>query len=283
MRRTLMISTDVRHLCATILFFALSACAPDFQVLGRPYDVQAPKGSDTSTPLPVIITLHGYAASGWAQNVVFPFSDVVDDKGFVLVRPNGTLNSAGKRFWNATDYCCDFEHTNVDDVAFVRAVIDDLKKQRAVSKVFVVGHSNGGFMGLRLACDASDVIDGVVAVAGATWLEDGHCVGGRVVPTLLVHGTADETVLYDGVAGEYPGALETLRRFERRAACDAATSLEPKTFDFLGDAEAETSSMAHASCTSPIELWTMKDIGHVPSFDQRWTGAVFDWLQEKSP
>jgi polyhydroxybutyrate depolymerase len=262
----------------------VSACAPDFQVQGRAYDLQAPNDADPSTPLPLLITLHGYAASGWAQNVVFPFTDVVDSKGVILVRPNGTANSLGKRFWNATDYCCDFDHTGVDDVAFVRALIEDVKSRRAVAEgqVFIVGHSNGGFMALRLACEASDVIDGIVSVAGATWLQEGHCVGGRVIPTLLVHGTADETVLYDGVAGEYPGALETFRRFERRAGCDDGTSLSAEAFDFLGDAEAETTSSAHAGCTRPVELWTMKDVGHVPSFDSRWTSKVIDWLQEKS-
>ncbi|MBL8911022.1 MAG: alpha/beta fold hydrolase [Archangium sp.] len=259
----------------------VSACAPDFQVQQRPFDVLAPKDASPETPLPLVVLLHGYAASAWAQSVVAPFQDVVEPKQFVLARPNGTVNSLGKRFWNGSDYCCDFDRTNVDDVSFLRAVIDDVKSKRAITKVFVIGHSNGGFMGLRMACEASDAIDGVVSLAGSTWSRDGNCEGGRVVPVLLVHGTKDETILYEGSEGQYPSARETFRRFQRRAECDEAKTLESK-YDFLGNADTETTGEAPACNVKAVELWTMQDITHVPAFDERWTGAVIDWLQEKS-
>lgn len=266
---------------ALVAALVFSACAPEFQVQQRPFDVLVPKDASPETPLPLVVLLHGYAASAWAQSVVAPFQDVVDDKQFVLARPNGTVNSLGKRFWNGSDYCCDFDQTNVDDVSFLRAVIDDVRSKRAVGKVFVVGHSNGGFMALRMACEASEAIDGVVSLAGSTWSMDGRCEGGRVVPVLLVHGTKDETILYEGSEGDYPSARETFRRFQRRAECDSAKTLESK-FDFLGDGEAETTGEAPACNVRAVELWTMQDVGHVPSFDERWTGAVIDWLQEKS-
>lgn len=259
----------------------LAGCAPDFQVQQRAYELDAPKGSSPEVAVPLVILLHGYAASGWAQTVVTPFGEIIDQKQFVLARPNGTVNSLGKRFWNATDYCCDFDRTGVDDVAFLRALIADVRSKRAVSQVFVVGHSNGGFMALRLACEASDVIDGVVSLAGATWLEDGKCAGGRMIPVLLVHGTKDETIRYDGEVGKYPSASETFRRFARRAGCDSASS--SRELDFLGEAsDLETTSAEPAQCARAVELWTLRDAGHVPGFDARWTNAVIDWLQEKS-
>jgi polyhydroxybutyrate depolymerase len=275
---------DTRH-CLLSLGLLLCACAPEFQLQGRVYELEAPRSAAADEPLPMVVLLHGYAASGWAQNVVFPFTDLVDEKNFVLVRPNGTANSVGKRFWNATGYCCDFERTGVDDVAYLRSLIAEVKTRRAIAagRVYVVGHSNGGFMALRLACEASDVVDGVVSMAGSTWNDDGRCADGRVIPVLLVHGTNDETIAYDGEAGQYPGARETARRFARRAGCDEAFETPAQTFDFLGDETQETTSERRLGCARDVELWTLDGIGHVPSFDQRWTGAVFDWLSERTP
>jgi polyhydroxybutyrate depolymerase len=273
---------DQVRLPSLTLALLLSACAPDFMVQGRVYELQAPKDASADAPLPLLITLHGYAASGWAQNVVFPFTEVVDAKGFVLARPNGTLNSLGKRFWNATDYCCDFDRTEVDDVAFVRALVDDVRARRALGRVYVVGHSNGGFMALRLACDAGDAIDGVVSVAGSTWQDAGRCPDGRVIPVLLVHGTADPTIRYAGREGRYPSAHETLRRFQRRAGCSDQPA-PTRAFDFVGDATEETTTEATTGCARAVELWSLDDVGHLPSFDDRWTGAVFDWLVEHAP
>ena len=40
-------------------------------------------------------------------------------EGFALAFPDGTRDSSGRRFWNATDACCNFENTPVDDVAYI--------------------------------------------------------------------------------------------------------------------------------------------------------------------
>lgn len=49
---------------AVPLLVVLTACAPDFQVQQRVYDLQAPKDASAESPLPLVIMLHGYAASG---------------------------------------------------------------------------------------------------------------------------------------------------------------------------------------------------------------------------
>jgi len=260
------------------------ACAPEHQVLDRPYDLQVPAGADDRTPLPLLILAHGYAASGFAQNVVFPFSAEVDGRRFLYALPNGTVDNQGMRFWNATDACCNFDHRLVDDVVFFRALIADIQAQRAVQPghVFVVGHSNGAFMALRLACEASDVIDGVVAVAGSTWLEANRCPDGRAIPVLLVHGTQDATIPYLGKPGEYPGAHETGLRFAARERCTGGWSATGHA-DFVGDATPETAEEVVAGCSPAIELWSVVGAGHIPGFDGRWIRATIDWLEAHAP
>ena len=62
-------------------------------------------------------------------------------------------------------------------VAYLRAIIRDVMARYPVDRrrVFVVGHSNGGFMAYRMACEASDLVTGVVSLAGATWKDPARC------------------------------------------------------------------------------------------------------------
>ena len=175
------------------LLLLLAACAPEHQVDGRVYELKIPEGDDGQA-LPLLILAHGYGVNGIGQDFLFPFSKQVDPKRFLYVEAHGTQDRSGRRFWNATDACCNFESLPVDDVAFFRALVDDVKRQHAVKSVFVVGHSNGAFMALRLACDAPDLFDGIVSVSGSTWLDATRCGAGKAVPLLFVHGTADGTI-----------------------------------------------------------------------------------------
>lgn len=269
----------MRH--AFVVLFALCACAPEHLVQGRPYELKMPAGDDGS-PLPLLILAHGYGVNGVGQDFVFPFSKQVDAKRFLYAEPHGTQDRLGRRFWNATDECCNFEELPVDDVAFFRALIDDVKAQHPVSKVFVVGHSNGGFMTLRLACDAADVIDAVAAVSASTWNDFTRCPASKSIPLLLVHGTVDGTVPYEGRPGRYPGAIETGKRFARRSACGGDwETLEPADFlDGLDGPETKKERITGCPTGAEVELWSLEGAGHAPTFDARWTGATFDWLTE---
>jgi polyhydroxybutyrate depolymerase len=261
-----------------------ASCAPEHSVLGRAYDLQVPVRVEPQTPLPMLILAHGYTVNGVAQDLFFPFSKQVDEKGFVYVLPNGTADRLGKRFWSATDFCCNFENIAVDDVAFFKALIADVKRQHPIKPghVFIAAHSNGAFMALRLACEASDVIDGIVAVSGSTWNDEGKCPDGRKIPILLVHGTEDAVILYDGAEGKYPGARATGQRFARRSGC-TENWIELERADFVGDASLETKRERIEGCEPAIELWSLEGTAHLPYFDNRWTGAAFDWLEAHAP
>lgn len=74
-------------------------------------------------------------------------------------------------FWNATNSCCDLFHSGVDDSAYIASIIADVKSTVAVDpkRIFVVGHSNGGFMAYRMACNHAGDIAAIVSLAGATY------------------------------------------------------------------------------------------------------------------
>jgi polyhydroxybutyrate depolymerase len=265
-----------------VLTLGLVSCAPEHEVLGRPYSVQVPKGADAQTPLPLVVLLHGYGVNGVGQDILFPFSSVRDQEGFLYALPDGTADQKGKRFWNATDACCADGQSAVDDVAFLTELIADVARLHPVDprQVYVVGHSNGAFMALRMACDRPELITGVVSIAGSTWNDFTKCPSGRPVAVLQVHGTKDTFVPYEGRPGEYPGARETTARFAARNGC-AATSTPGEPLNVVGDDAAETTRDVADGCPpgGAVERWTIDGAGHLPSFRSGFYGRVIDWLK----
>jgi polyhydroxybutyrate depolymerase len=267
-----------------ISVLALCSCAPQHAVLGRAYELVTPKSWDGTTPLPLVIMVHGYGVTGQLQDRFFPLSAEVDARSFIYALPNGTVDRFGKRFWNATDACCNFERQAVDDVAFFRALVDDISRSTKVreGQVFLVGHSNGAFMSMRLACDASDLITGVVAVAGSTFLDPTRCgTDGLPVPILLAHGDQDTAVPIEGRPESFPSARETGLRFGARNGCTGAWK-DTERLDLLGNSESETQRSIIEGCpkSAAVELWTHEKTGHLPFYDRRWTSKIFDWLLE---
>lgn len=259
---------------------------------GRPADVRVPSDYDPSTEYPLVVLLHGYSASGGIQNLYFGLSNLVSELGFILVIPDGTPNSNGARFWNATDACCNFEDQPVDDVAYLRGLIEEAQENYRIDprRVYLFGHSNGGFMSHRMACDAPDVITAIVSLAGSTYLDPAECDTDTPVSMLQIHGTADDVILYDGVEGAtgifpagYPSAEETTRRSAERAGCDLDATVAGTSLDLdTSLAGAETSVLEYgAGCDRGIDtvLWTIEGGGHLPIVQRAvFSTAVIEWL-----
>jgi polyhydroxybutyrate depolymerase len=273
---------------------AFLGCAPDRVVQGRPYTITFPKGADGKALLPLVVFLHGFTGNGvWDDQQLVKLAGQVDDKGFIYVQPNGTPNRRGQRYWNAADGCCAPAGSTVDDVAFLRSVIDDVKAQHPIdpARVLFVGYSNGGFMSLRMVCEASELVTAVAIIAGSTWSDPTRCGPGRPVSLLHVHGTGDKTIRFDGSAedarppspvGRYPGARETNARFAARNGCrPTVTPLERIDIEKKMPGT-ETTPERHEGCPrdGAVELWSMDGAGHFPSFQDGATGRMLDWLLE---
>lgn len=250
----------------------------------RPARVVAPDGWAGDTPLPLVVLLHGFTASAALQDFYFGLSRRVTERGFVLLLPDGTVNSDGNRFWNATDACCDFERSGVDDVAYLLGLLDELEAAVSIdaTRVYFVGHSNGGFMAHRLACDAADRITAIVSLAGSTWADESRCTPARPVSLLQIHGTSDDTIPYAGTAFGYPGAVELVERFARRDACDlgAAEDGAPLDVDQRVDGSETTVRSYRAGCAAGTEatLWTIEGGSHIPDLDTSFAPLLLDWL-----
>jgi len=257
----------------------------------RPAEVTIPTDYDPMVSHPLVIVLHGFGADGVTETSYLQLFDFVDEKQFVLVYPDGTLNADDDRFWNATQACCDPSNT-VDDVGYLRGLIEEAKATYNVDakRVYLFGHSNGGFMSFRMACEASELITAIVSLAGSTFDDPADCQPATTpVSVLAVHGTADDTIEYEGGTNEFdgeifafPGAVETVERFASAGGCDTGSTTDEGSVDLVPLLEgAETDKVAYSmGCDEGIDagLWTINDGPHTPFFSSDFADMATDWL-----
>jgi len=259
--------------------------------LGRgPVTVHVPPSYDPAQPAPLVVLLHGYGASGQLQENYMQLLPWTDRLGLLCVFPDGTVDPTGARFWNATDACCDFFGSGVDDSGYLRDLIEEIAAELSVDteRVFLLGHSNGGFMAYRMACDHADIIAAVASLAGATFVDPAHCSPSAPVRTLQIHGTADDTVEYDGgvnLVGNpatYPGAVETTERWAAYNQCSLVPDLSQPPIDLVVSAPGcETTVTRYADGCDPggsSELWSIVGGGHIPNLSPDFVRLVLDFF-----
>jgi len=148
-------------------------------------------------PAPLLFVLHGFGGNAQAMSSSTNIENSLDayDLDAVVVYPSGTGAEQGlPQSWNAGS-CCPFATFNlVDDVAFFDELIASLIAQYEIdtTRVWVVGHSNGGMMAYRLACELSTRITAIGVAAGALVIDT--CAPSRPVSALHLHGELDTVV-----------------------------------------------------------------------------------------
>ena len=212
--------------------------------LERRYRVHVPAGHE-GTPLPLVFNLHPLVLGGglvpdsdlftriWTHES--GLDDVADVEGFVVVQPDGTGFPAS---WNAGDDCCSPANANeVDDVGFLRSLLDGVSGRTCVdrSRVYATGMSNGGFLSHRLACEASDWITAIAPVVGS-FSDELTCELTRPVPVLQVTGTEDSFA-------------SRTASFERWVGLDGCTDAPEVTYQ-VGNATCVT----HDTCDGGVEV-----------------------------
>jgi polyhydroxybutyrate depolymerase len=283
---------------------ALTACAnssssadtPSFATMvasdaSRPFTLFTPSSYRDDTAMPLVILLHGLGRSGTIVEAYFQLQPLAESRGFLYVHPDGTPHPAGDRFWDATDACCGLGST-ADDVTYLTSIIDQVSATRNVdpSRVYVMGHSNGGFMSYRMACDAAERIAAIASVAGATWADTSKCNPSEPVSVLQVHGTADVAVKYNGETppdtGAYPGAATSVATWAGYDGCHDRSLGAAGTLDLDSALPGEETVLTRVDgCPDGIglELWTVQGGSHNPDIrfadgSRPLSAGIIEWL-----
>jgi polyhydroxybutyrate depolymerase len=267
-----------------------SAAAPSGtateSVDSRPFTIVVPKSYRASTPAPLIVALHGYTSSGKQAQEFFGLGTQAEKRGFIAVYPDGTKDGSSQPFWNATNACCNFGQLKVDDSAYLIKVIDKVASRYNVDpkRVYFMGHSNGGFMSYRMACEHADRVAAIVSVAGETYADGAACKPSQPVSVAQVQGSTDETISYTGgsiFGNAYPGAEATVKTWAGYNGCGSTRSASAGSLDLVaGLAGKETTVATYAGCKSKsgVELWTIKNGRHSPVFTKDFAASAVEFL-----
>ena len=262
----------------------------------RRYIVHIPPQPTAHRPLPVILSFHGGGGTAQAQQEYVRTDTLADREGFIVVYPEGTgVLPRRLHTWNAGT-CCGYAHDHkVDDVAFVRALLDDLAKRVQIDqrRVYATGLSNGGMMSYRLAAELGDRIAAIASVAGGMVAESIRSP--RPVPVLHIHSLDDPRALYGGGLGPpfpytnvrvlQPNMDSVIARWVRFDRCPA----RPKIGDTirgrpgsLGATHTAT-PLRYGPCADGSEfvIWKLRGAGHTwpgspPQSWQEYVGPATD-------
>jgi polyhydroxybutyrate depolymerase len=160
----------------------------------REYWVHVPSQLPGEAPSALVLGFHGNGGSAGGFADYAGFTPVSDREGFIMVYPQGTGEFPT---WEIDPV------RNNADVQFVRDLIADLESQCQIdpSRIYATGHSRGGGMANRLACDLSGQIAAIGPVSGTYPLED-VCNIARPVAVMAFHGDADQDVPYSGIKNQ---------------------------------------------------------------------------------
>lgn len=229
----------------------------------REYILHVPSAYRPEKPLALVLGFHGAGSSAREFERYSDFSFIANMEGFIVVYPQAL---GGHPTWNTT------AGPDNPDIQFVRDLLEDLQSRCNIDRhrIYASGHSNGGGMANRLACNLSDRIAAIGSVSGAyQWSEE--CNPRRPVAVLGIHGTDDLIIPYNSFQDlpEPPAAYYMIgipipqwaSSWARRNGCDA----KPSSLDQSDKVTRDTWSNCRAD--AEVILYTIHGGRH------EWTDA----------
>lgn len=254
-------------LAATV---ALAACAPGraptpsgtehrtitIEGVERDYLVHVPENLADDPSL--VVMMHGGFGSAKQAEDAYGWDALADTEGFVVAYPDGLGRS-----WNAGDCCGRGSRDDVDDVAFLTALVGQLQSEFGIdhARTFATGMSNGALMSYRLACDTT-LFAAIAPVAGTIVTA---CDDPAPVSVLEIHGLDDGSVRMDGEPG---GGVATVDGMPVQDVVDLWRTVDSCDAPVVTTADPVTTSVSDCPDGRTVELITIAGAGH------QWPGST---------
>jgi len=232
----------------------------------RRYIVYTPAAyqSQPQRVFPVVFNFHGGGMSMAEQMLYTQMNKTAERHQFIVVYPQGI-----KQDWNVgfgMDYLA-----GTDDVGFTQAMLSKLKQDYRIDdkRVYATGLSRGGFFALRLAAELPQQFAAVASVGAPMPVPvQRHHQKTDKVGMLLIHGTADKVVLFEGKAASYLSAEDTFGYWRRHNAIDGAMP-QPRLMPGPAGDTTQVSWLEQGSGAggASVALLSVKEGGHT------WPGA----------
>lgn len=228
--------------------------------------------------MPLVIVLHGGGGNAANAESMSGFTALAAREGFIVAYPDGSGRMRDRLLtWNA-GHCCGYAMQNrIDDVGFIRMLLDRLIRDHPVDpqRIYVTGISNGGMMAHRLGIELAQRIAAIAPVVAAVFGDEK--LPALPVSALMINGMLDRSVPYQGgpPGGRFSDAWD-------------GTPVKPATAqaEFWGrinhcsgqPVREERGAVQHWRYRCPadqaVELYLLTDTGHTwPGGRSGWRGA----------
>lgn len=239
----------------------------------RSYEYFVP--DDLQDGAALMIFLHGRTGTGQEMVDLTRFNDLADQEGFVMLYPDGIGED-----WN-------FSPSGVNDVEFLEYLIDEFVEKYKIDRdrVYLMGYSNGGEMAYYAACHSPGSFAGIATIDAPMVVSIGIDCAEDPVPVLMLMGTDDPILPWEGRAGIY-SADETLAFWAEHNEC---LSEHPEIEDLpdLDTSDGSTVTITtYTACEQDalVTLYTVEGGGHTypghppesASIRQRMGGTTMD-------
>jgi len=242
---------------------------------GRTSVVEIPSGPGPHTG---IFMLHGAGGTGKKMKRVAGWEAFAADQNAVIVYPEGLEVPGQGGTWNAGNCCGSAKAVRAADVTFLTELVDEVRERTCVDDVLAAGHSNGGMMVMRAACEGVP-FDAAISHAGP--LVSGTCPSLKI-PVLRTHGTADPVIPWEGGGNNedvvFPSVEADQAVLSVAAGCDETPGEVKEDGDML---------CTYRECEVPMALCAVQDGLHAwPGGDApRETGPRIEdigwtWFQQ---
>jgi len=188
----------------------------------RTYYLHVPAAYQPGQSVPLLLAFHSRSTDGKEILRTSQFVAWAAEMNFIVAAINGAVYD-GASSWNAGNCCTNATTYQENDLLLASTIIDFIESMYAVdqTRVWAAGHSNGGMMAYRLACDLSDKITAIAVVAGAQM--DPTCNPTKHVSVIHLHGNLDPTVpFYGGGKFETPSIYSSFREFAKVNDCNVS-------------------------------------------------------------
>jgi polyhydroxybutyrate depolymerase len=234
----------------------------------RTYTAQLP---DTK-PAPLVIVLHGNSQTGadMAERTSWP--QAAKRENFGVVFPDG-LNRAWADLRPSDKRAGRAPPEGTDDAAFIVRLAEEFIADGVADpkRIYVTGLSNGGAMTMAMICERADLFTAAASVIiNLTDESSAACHPSRPVPFLMMNGTADPLVPYQGGRGTSRFAVDgfwstdrTLAFWRRANGCETK---DAGVADLEDRDKADQSTVTRISSNCPpgrdVVLYRVNDGGH---------------------
>jgi polyhydroxybutyrate depolymerase len=228
--------------------------------LERSYLIHVPAGLTRADAVPLLFVFHGFQEDSTYARRYTGFNDLADANGFIVAYAEGSGASSGLS-WNGGT-CCGYALANdVDEPAFVNAILADVETLAAIDRdrVYAAGFSNGALLSYRLACEMSDTFAAVAPVGGVLIYEP--CQPAEPVSVIHVHGMTDRAVppegggLNPGTGEPFPPVQDSIDAWVKLNACLETAQVEQ-------DGIMTHSTYGGCASGASVELYTLESTGH---------------------